>query len=90
MLELGLESASLHEACGKRMAEKGVTTILGVRGAACSLVEGALRGGGDAIFVATPEDAGKWMRSNLRSGDVVLLKASRGVRLEKSLAELQD
>jgi UDP-N-acetylmuramoyl-tripeptide--D-alanyl-D-alanine ligase len=89
MLELGSEAAALHEACGRRMAERGVTTVLGVRGEASALVEGALSGGGEAIFVATPEDAGRWMRSNLRSGDVVLLKASRGVRLEKSLAELQ-
>lgn len=90
MLELGADAAALHEACGKKMAERGVTTILGVRGVASALVEGALSAGGDASFVATPEEAGKWMRSNLRPGDVVLLKASRGVRLEKSLVELQD
>lgn len=90
MLELGSEAATLHEACGRRMAEKGVSTVIGVRGAAAALVEGALAAGGDASFVATPEQAGEWMRSNLRQGDVVLLKASRGVRLEKALAELGD
>jgi UDP-N-acetylmuramoyl-tripeptide--D-alanyl-D-alanine ligase len=90
MLELGPEAATLHEACGRRMAEKGVSTVVGVRGVAQALVEGALAAGGDARFVATPEQAGEWMRSNLRTGDVVLLKASRGVRLEKALAGLGD
>jgi len=90
MLELGPEGAALHEACGRRMAERGVTVVVGVRGAAAGLVSGVQAAGGSAIFVATPEEAGKWMRSNLQSGDVVLLKASRGVRLEKALLELED
>jgi UDP-N-acetylmuramoyl-tripeptide--D-alanyl-D-alanine ligase len=90
MLELGPEGPALHEACGRRMAERGVTTVVGVRGAAAGLVAGVQGGGGSASFVATPEEAGKWMRSNLQAGDVVLLKASRGVRLEKALLELGD
>jgi UDP-N-acetylmuramoyl-tripeptide--D-alanyl-D-alanine ligase len=43
-----------------------------------------------AEFVETPEEAGEWMRANLRAGDVVLLKASRGVRLERALAALVE
>jgi len=35
--------------------------------------------------VATPEDAGEWLARETRDGDVVLLKASRGVKLEKAL-----
>jgi UDP-N-acetylmuramoyl-tripeptide--D-alanyl-D-alanine ligase len=88
MLELGSNAFALHEACGQRMAERGVSTIIGVRGFALALVNGAQRAGGNAIFLETPEEAGEWMRSNLREGDVVLLKASRGVRLEKALASL--
>jgi UDP-N-acetylmuramoyl-tripeptide--D-alanyl-D-alanine ligase len=41
-----------------------------------------------AEFVETPELAGEWLRENLREGDVVLLKASRGVRLERALSAL--
>ena len=38
-----------------------------------------------AEFVATPEAAGEWLARETRAGDVVLLKASRGVKLEKAL-----
>jgi UDP-N-acetylmuramoyl-tripeptide--D-alanyl-D-alanine ligase len=38
--------------------------------------------------VETPEAAGEWLRENASAGDVVLLKASRGVRLEKALEGL--
>lgn len=90
MLELGAEAAALHADCGRRMAAKEVSAIVGVRGQAAALVEAAAALGANASFVDTPEEAGKWMRANLQPGDVVLLKASRGVRLEKALAELQD
>ena len=38
-----------------------------------------------AEFVASPEAAGEWLARETREGDVVLLKASRGVKLEKAL-----
>lgn len=90
MLELGSEAATLHRACGQRMVERGISQLVGVRGLAEAMVDGAQAAGGNAIFLQTPEEAGEWMRSNLCSGDVVLLKASRGVRLEKALARLGD
>lgn len=87
MLELGPDGAALHRACGERMQKAGVDLVIGVRGLAASLVEGA---GKTARFVETPEQAGEWMQRNLRAGDVVLLKASRGVRLERALAALGE
>ena len=88
MLELGPGGEALHAACGRRMAEHGVTKVVGVRGAAEALVKGACEAGADAEFVADAEAAGKWLQANLREGDAVLLKASRGVRLERALASL--
>ena len=38
-----------------------------------------------AEFVSKPEEAGEWLAREARDGDVVLLKASRGVKLEKAL-----
>jgi len=67
------------------MAEKKIDRMLGVRGLAQEIVDGANAAGGQAEFVATPEQAGEWLRNEVRAGDVVLLKGSRGVRLEKAL-----
>ena len=85
MLELGPDAAHLHHCCGEHMKARGVDAVVGVRGFAKDLVDGA---GSMAAFVATPEDAGAWMQANLREGDAVLLKASRGVRLERALDAL--
>jgi UDP-N-acetylmuramoyl-tripeptide--D-alanyl-D-alanine ligase len=85
MLELGSEADALHSVCGARMAELGVDFVLGVRGEAESMVRTARECGIEALFVASPEEAGEWLVANVRAGDVVLLKASRGVRLEKAL-----
>ena len=71
------------------MGQRGANFILGVRGEAASIVAGAKAAGATAMFVATPEDAGAWLKENLKPGDAALLKASRGVRLESALEVLQ-
>jgi UDP-N-acetylmuramoyl-tripeptide--D-alanyl-D-alanine ligase len=90
MLELGAAAVELHAECGQRMAERGVDVVVGVRGAAASLVDAAKTGGTDAVFVADASTAGKWLEENVRAGDAVLLKASRGVRLERALASARE
>jgi UDP-N-acetylmuramoyl-tripeptide--D-alanyl-D-alanine ligase len=89
MLELGPEGAKLHRDLGEFMAHSKVDFVLGVRGIACQLAEGAAHAGATARFVDTPEEAGDWLASELQPGDAVLLKASRGVRLEKALEVLR-
>ena len=85
MLELGPAGAEMHREAGQHAAEKKIDVLLGVRGMAQSMVEGARFAGARAEFVSTPEQAGEWLASEARDGDVVLLKASRGVKLEKAL-----
>lgn len=85
MLELGRDAALLHAQCGEAAASADVDIVLGVRGNAIHIVEAAKQAGVEAIFVETPELAGAWLKRNLREKDVVLLKASRGVRLERAL-----
>ncbi len=85
MLELGSSGEALHRDSGRHMGRYGITKLLGVRGLAKSMVEGAREAGVDAEFVATPEEAGEWLKREVESGDAVLIKASRGVRLERAL-----
>ena len=90
MLELGPTGPELHRACGRRMAERGVDALVGVRGAAEHMVKAAREAGMRAEFLAAPEDAGAWLAAEARRGDAVLLKASRGVRLEKALERWRE
>jgi UDP-N-acetylmuramoyl-tripeptide--D-alanyl-D-alanine ligase len=85
MLELGAAGEQLHRDCGIHMAGKKLDFLLGVRGLSKAMVESARAAGMKAEFVATPEEAGEWLAKGTRDGDVVLLKASRGVKLEKAL-----
>jgi UDP-N-acetylmuramoyl-tripeptide--D-alanyl-D-alanine ligase len=89
MLELGKEAEALHAACGKAAALAGVQMVIGVRGNARHIVDAAQQNGAEGLFVETPEAAGEWLQKNLKPGDAVLLKASRGVRLERALDALQ-
>jgi UDP-N-acetylmuramoyl-tripeptide--D-alanyl-D-alanine ligase len=90
MLELGPEGARLHAQCGKAAAQASIDVVIGVRGLAAAIVSAAKASGVVAEFVETPEAAGQWLKTNLQAGDVVLLKASRGVRLERALAVLEE
>jgi UDP-N-acetylmuramoyl-tripeptide--D-alanyl-D-alanine ligase len=85
MLELGPLGEQMHRDAGKHVAEKKIDLLIGVRGMAQAMTEGAIEAGGKAEFVDTPEEAGEWLARETRDGDVVLLKASRGVKLEKAL-----
>jgi UDP-N-acetylmuramoyl-tripeptide--D-alanyl-D-alanine ligase len=85
MLELGPAGEEMHRQAGRHIAEKKIDVLVGVRGLAQAMVESANEAGGRTEFVASAEDAGEWLAREAREGDVVLLKASRGVKLEKAL-----
>ncbi len=89
MLELGADGENLHRECGRYMAEKGINRLIGVRGLAAPMVEAATAAGVSAVFVSTPEEAGEQLAAEIRPQDAVLMKASRGVRLERGLEVLK-
>jgi UDP-N-acetylmuramoyl-tripeptide--D-alanyl-D-alanine ligase len=85
MLELGSRSAELHRECGAAAAESGADALFAVGGMAGSLIEGwrgAALTGVNAYAFATAEDAWEPLWWELQPGDCVLIKGSRGVRLE--------
>lgn len=86
MLELGEQGPALHAACGRAAAEAGLDLVVGVRGSAEHLAAEACRGGVAALFLPDAEAAGRWLKRNLQADDVVLVKGSRGVHLERAIA----
>jgi len=85
MLELGPAGEALHRQVAQHIAAKKIDALVGVRGLAQAMVESASKSGTRAEFVESPEKAGEWLAREARDGDVILLKASRGVKLEKAL-----
>jgi UDP-N-acetylmuramoyl-tripeptide--D-alanyl-D-alanine ligase len=86
MLELGREAGSLHRGVGRFAAEQGIDAVVGVRGEARLIVEGANEGGlAAAEFFESAEAAGEFLGTYLRPGDAILFKGSRGVHVEKAL-----
>jgi UDP-N-acetylmuramoyl-tripeptide--D-alanyl-D-alanine ligase len=90
MLELGEHGPALHIACGRAAAEAGLDLVVAVEGNAEHLATAACAGGVPAVFLRDAEAAGEWLKQNLRAGDVVLVKGSRGVHLERAIEAVQN
>jgi UDP-N-acetylmuramoyl-tripeptide--D-alanyl-D-alanine ligase len=92
MRELGAASKELHREAGKFAAETGkLDWILGVSGDAAEIVKGALASGFSAAqtkFFETPEEAAEFLRGILVCGDLLLVKGSRGVKMERIVESL--
>jgi len=90
MLELGRWAESLHRDVGSYAVERGIDVLVGIRGAAWSLVDAAKLAGlssGAALFFDEPEEAGRAVRSIAQPGDAILFKGSRGVHVERALEQ---
>lgn len=85
MLELGSASRRLHRALGGSLARAGVDKVLAVGTYAPDIARGARKAGLSASAIRCAADADEGLaiaRTLLRPGETVLLKGSRGVRLE--------
>jgi UDP-N-acetylmuramoyl-tripeptide--D-alanyl-D-alanine ligase len=86
MLELGDRGTELHRKCGREIAAMGIDVLIGVRGLASELIAGAVERSGSAAmltsFCETPEEAAEMLVAGAVPGDVILVKGSRGVRME--------
>src|SRR6266478_952183 len=92
MLELGPEGPELHRNCGREAARAGLELIVAVQGQAKEILEGALEAGMDRSRLKFMRDAlqtGDLLARTLKKGDVVLLKGSRGVKIEQALNTLR-
>jgi UDP-N-acetylmuramoyl-tripeptide--D-alanyl-D-alanine ligase len=93
MLELGASAPELHWECGRHAAAlKRVDWIFGVQGNAVELVQAAVAAGHAkerAQFFENSEEAAKFIAEFVTRGDLLLLKGSRGVRMEKILEAIE-
>jgi len=90
MLELGRWAEPLHRDVGNYAAECGIDVLVGLRGAACYMLDAAKRSGlraDAAFFFDDPVPAGQLVRSLAQPGDAVLFKGSRGVHVERALEQ---
>ena len=96
MLELGDNAHAIHRQTGETIAAMGIEILIGVRGLAEDLVRGAeqVRTGSSSDrrfstrFAQDSDAAAELLVSEIREGDVVLVKGSRGVRTEKIIEKL--
>lgn len=85
MRELGPEGPRFHRESGELAARLGFSPILGVGELSRELVAGA---GSEARWVPDAASAAEWAAREVREGDLVLVKASRGVGLDAVVRRL--
>ncbi|MDQ5844446.1 MAG: UDP-N-acetylmuramoyl-tripeptide--D-alanyl-D-alanine ligase [Acidobacteriota bacterium] len=88
MLELGPESHELHREAGREIgsheAADGVDVLWGVQGLASEILAGANEAGlNETRFFETADEAGQALVEEVKEGDLVLVKGSRGVATDK-------
>ena len=92
MLELGKNSRSLHYQCGSIAAGSGVNVVVAVQGDAQELARGAIAAGipdSQVHFFTDADRATQFLIETVREGDVLSVKGSRGVHMEKIVQALQ-
>lgn len=88
MLELGEESDRLHETVGNLIAETGVDMVILKGNFSGAVKRGAVRGGMEQSRISIdgdPESVAAKVCSAAGSGDWVLVKGSRGMRMEETI-----
>ena len=89
MAELGPSAPEFHRAVGRQAAERGVALLVTVGESGAAYLDG-YGGGGDARQVADAEQAAALACELIGPGDVVLVKGSRSVRLERVTERLRE
>lgn len=89
MLELGNQAAGFHRELG-RMARRAGLRALGALGPNARHVLDGFGGPGAAFKKSDAAQAAQWLQNNLRAGDWVLLKGSRGMAVERVFTELKQ
>ena len=93
MLEMGPRSAEVHHDFAKNFAKYGVDQLYVTGDFALSVEKGAISGGlqKDQVTILEKKmDAVEKILSNFRAGDILLVKASRGMKLEEVVEQIEQ
>lgn len=89
MRELGDFSAREHADVGRSAAELGVHAVAAFGALAAPMADAARAGGIEAHHETDDEVAlFRWAQGYIEDGDIILLKGSRGIRMERFLTHL--
>ena len=91
MLELGPDSARLHREAGRCAASRKLDCVVAVQGNAVEIVNGAIEAGmpaSQAHFFDDSTAAAAFLADFVRLGDLLLVKGSRGVKMERIVEAL--
>jgi len=92
MLELGPESPNLHREAGRYAASQRIDCIVAVQGNAVQIANGAIAAGmpaSQAHFFLDSSAAAAFVAGIVQPGDLVLVKGSRGVKMERIVESLR-
>jgi UDP-N-acetylmuramoyl-tripeptide--D-alanyl-D-alanine ligase len=92
MLELGEQELQFHTDAGAAIP-RSIDVVVGVGKRTPALLDGARKAGfaGDALHhFDNAEAAGAFLKDFIRDGDLVLVKGSRGVGLDKAIRMLEE
>jgi UDP-N-acetylmuramoyl-tripeptide--D-alanyl-D-alanine ligase len=91
MLELGPDEAALHREAGREIARAGVNVLWGVRGLASEIIAGANELGlTETAFFDNADQAANALAKEVREGDLILVKGSRGVATDRIVKAVRE
>lgn len=91
MLELGAITREEHEDLGRMVVDQGIDFLITVGPASKQTASAALEEGMEEHRIAkfdSAQTAGVFLQEKLEPGDVILVKGSQGVRMEKIVREI--
>jgi len=92
MLELGENSASLHYELGQQVAKLSPQILLTVGDQSLQIQVGAIESGmpqSRCIHFQSASQAAGFLQKNLEAGDLLVLKGSRGIRLDRIVDKIR-
>jgi UDP-N-acetylmuramoyl-tripeptide--D-alanyl-D-alanine ligase len=93
MLELGEREVEFHTEAGKQVAQSGWNILVAAGPLSLHMVEGALSAGmkkEQAFHFENSTAAAEKIRSLIQEGDLILVKGSRGMMMEKVIEQLKE